>query len=274
MKPFRKYIQTSTSQGAKDPIILDTILVKKNLMKSKISVKKLDSQQMNLRSNKINNSNYETIKKFNDSKINIKYFTIHMRNNKERYTLIKNLERDLNHKINIFDAVDGNKIDLETLNLYDSNIKLNINFKFKGELGCYLSHLQLLKKISNNTNQDYSIILEDDCSVLRDYVHLNILHILDQINVDFDIIFLGNMNNNNGEHYRNNIYFVNNDTKLWGTYAYLVNNKNIYKIINLLYDIDNAIDIKFKKLIDNKELIGLVIFPQLMTQANIDSTIR
>jgi hypothetical protein len=38
-----------------------------------------------LRSSKINNSNYETIKKFNYSKFTVKYFIIHMKKNIERY---------------------------------------------------------------------------------------------------------------------------------------------------------------------------------------------
>ena len=55
--------------------------------------------------------------------------------------------KKLNKKINIFDAVIGKNININKLDEYDKNIKLNYKFKTKTELGCYLSHLMLIKNI-------------------------------------------------------------------------------------------------------------------------------
>jgi GR25 family glycosyltransferase involved in LPS biosynthesis len=63
---------------------------------------------------------------------------------------------------------------------------------------------------------------------------------------------------------------------LWGTHAYLINNKNAKKIYNKLLNMDLAIDNKFKKLIDDKELNGLTIYPILVDQERheYESSIR
>ena len=150
----------------------------------------------------------------------------------------------------------------------------NFNYRYKGEIGCYLSHLMLIKSLLN-INTGYTVIFEDDFKIIDNNLDLKINDILSSIDIDFDILYLGNLNNNHSNLYKNNIYYINLQQPLWGTHAYLINNKNIKKIYNSLLNMDKAIDNKIKENFDNKILNGLVIYPNLVNQNEIfNSTIR
>lgn len=76
-----------------------------------------------------------------------------------------------NIDIELVEAVDG-----MGLNLQDNELKKNVNpwnFKYlnektlRGVIGCCQSHLECYKKIIDDTNNDYSIIFEDDCCFIK-----------------------------------------------------------------------------------------------------------
>jgi hypothetical protein len=85
-------------------------------------------------------------------------------------------------------------------------------------------------------------------------------------NNDFDLLYLGNLNDNHGELIVDNIYKANDNQQLFGTHCYLVNNKNIDKIIDSTKIIDYAIDAKIHILSKKKELNVLVVYPVIATQ--------
>jgi GR25 family glycosyltransferase involved in LPS biosynthesis len=133
----------------------------------------------------------------------------------------------------------------------------------------------MLIKSLLNINTGYTVIFEDDFKIIDNNLDLKINDILSSIDIDFDILYLGNLNNNHSNLYKNNIYYINLQQPLWGTHAYLINNKNIKKIYNSLLNMDKAIDNKIKENFDNKILNGLVIYPNLVNQNEIfNSTIR
>ena len=144
----------------------------------------------------------------------------------------------------------------------------NINFKYNfiNEIGCYLSHLMLIKTLLNKVD-GYTVIFEDDFDIMDDNLHTHIINIINKTSDNFDIIFLGNLNNNYDIHIIDDIYSINKNIPLWGTHGYLINNKYATKIYNKLLNMDLEIDNKFKKLIDDKEINGLVIYPILVKQA-------
>lgn len=206
---------------------------------------------------------------FFDDKL-IDYHVIHMSNNKKRYDNINLMTNKINTKINIFEAIKGSEI----TNILDYDANINFNFKYNhiNEVGCYLSHLLLIKSLINS-NSKYTIIFEDDFNIKNNSFNNEVNNILDNID-DFDILYLGNLNNNHGNNYKNNIYYINKDEKLWGTHAYIINNKNAYKIYNNLLNLDLAIDNKYKYLIDNNLLNGYVIYPILVGIINDESSIQ
>ena len=84
-------------------------------------------------------------------------------------------------------------------------------------------------------------------------------------NDNFDIIFLGNTFDNVGLQYKENIYHIDKNKKTVGTFAYIINNKNIDKIISLTKLIDESIDIKLNNLIVSNLLNAYVVYPNVIS---------
>jgi GR25 family glycosyltransferase involved in LPS biosynthesis len=128
----------------------------------------------------------------------------------------------------------------------------------------------MLIKSLLNINNGYTVIFEDDV-VFKDTLHDDIEKIithLDILNLEWDIIYLGNITDNHKDNVVDNIYTVDGNNVCTGTHALLVNNKNSEKIYKSNCNIIHAIDFQYKINIDNKNLNGLVIYPQLCFQQN------
>jgi GR25 family glycosyltransferase involved in LPS biosynthesis len=145
-----------------------------------------------------------------------------------------------------------------------------ISFWKSGEIGCYLSHHMIIKNIMNSSLNGYTVIFEDDV-VFKDTLHDDIEKIithLDILDIEWDVIYLGNITDNHKDNVIDNIYTVDGNNVCTGTHALLVNNKNSEKIYKSNCNIIHAIDFQYKINIDNKNLNGLVIYPQLCFQQN------
>jgi glycosyl transferase family 25 len=212
-----------------------------------------------------------------------KYYVIHMSKNILRYKNIKNQEKNANIKIEIFEAFDGSKINIYNLgddikikipwSTHRYNVEKDKNIKKKimnGEIGCYLSHLNLLKKIANSDYNGWTIVFEDDFNLKNNFKN-KLNKILKNINnEDIDIIYLGNVNQfycSKGK-FKENLCYP--DTP-WGTQGYMVNKKSAKKIYDLIKYIDEPIDNKYITLMNNKKIKGLVVIPLLVNQDNEDT---
>jgi len=200
----------------------------------------------------------------------------------ERIENIKNQEKKINNKIEIFDAVNGLNLDINDLknnNILANENTLSENYNHKmGEIGCYLSHLNIYKKIKENNKKGYTIIFEDDFLIdsenLLDEVK-KAINILNTKNIDFDFLFLGNTLNNHGENIADNLYYIDKNVYLYGTYGYIINNKNIDKIIDNLNKIIKPIDNSIQDLSYDKVFNTIVIYPGLVNhQKELKSTIK
>jgi len=218
----------------------------------------------------------------NNNKID--YHVILMSSNLERSENIVKMKKKIDKNIKHFEAIMGadllnnNQLDINKIIKYDNKINFSFSYKYINEVGCYLSHFVLIKSLLDSP-YDYTVIFEDDFYILNDNFNEQLNKILDSIDIDFDLLYLGNFTNsaepyNYGNNYKNNIYYINKNNDLYGTHAYVINNKKIKKIYNYLLDFNLAIDNKYKYLIDNNLLIGLVIYPILVIQNNLHSTIR
>jgi|Laugresbdmm110sn_2_1035109.scaffolds.fasta_scaffold01045_3 hypothetical protein len=210
----------------------------------------------------------------NDSKYDI--FTISLRHNNRIENINKQQEK-LNKKIEIFDAVKGDKLNLNELikqQILSPTANLDTNeIKKKRQIGCYLSHYNIYKTIKNDNR--YTIIFEDDLIIKTDNL-LNkineILKILNDKNIDFDILYLGNLKNNHGKQIQDNIYEVDLKTDLWGLHGYLINNKNINNIINETKIIDMPIDNRIFESIKENKIKSIVIYPNLIEQGGASTS--
>jgi glycosyl transferase family 25 len=213
----------------------------------------------NLINNYINNYN------------NIDIYVISLRH-KERLNNIEIQKNKININISnfmIYDAVNGNNLDLNQL--VESNLLSEIFMKGneirKREIGCYLSHYNIYNKIKETNKNGYSIIFEDDFILEIDNFieEINILlNDLKNKNIDFDLLFLGNLNNNHNEHVLNNVYTINNNELLIGCYSYLINNKNINKIIENTNFIDMPIDTKLNNLSKSNKINIMLLYPVIV----------
>jgi GR25 family glycosyltransferase involved in LPS biosynthesis len=136
----------------------------------------------------------------------------------------------------------------------------------KGEIGCYLSHLYLLKKIANSDYDGWTIIFEDDLvldNTFKDELH-KILIDLDG-NENVDMIYLGNTSQNHCKKglFKNNLCYP--DTP-YGTQAYMVNKRSAQKIYELIKFVNNPIDVNYDLLMKSGEINGLVVIPTLVNQ--------
>jgi GR25 family glycosyltransferase involved in LPS biosynthesis len=194
---------------------------------------------------------------------------------KERIQNIKEQERKINDRITRFKAVNGLKLDINELiknNILDKNYNLcgpkNSNHS-KREIGCYLSHLNIYKKIKKDNKKGYTIIFEDDFLVnspnLKDDVRKSIDK-LNRKNIDFDYLYLGSTRINYGENIIDNLHYVNPKQNLFGTHAYVINNKNIDKIIDNVKIIKRPIDVIIHDIGKNHIFNIVIMYPYTVTQ--------
>jgi len=205
----------------------------------------------------------------------IDLFVISLRH-ENRMINIKNQEKKIGKTIHIFDAVKGDHLDEEKLiqeNVLSKNAMLNSDVKRrKREIGCYLSHLNLLKQIQDNSENGYTIIFEDDFDIKTDNFFKDVKKIIEDSNSNFDLIYLGNLNNNNGKKIKNNIYNIDINGSLIGMHGYLINNNSINKLIPLINFIEMPIDLIYEKLSKENKINTFVIFPTIVNQGGVQNS--
>ena len=193
----------------------------------------------------------------------------------DRIKNIKEQQKKIDTRIQLFDAVKGNDLDLTKYN----NIKIdafnNDKNQHKREIGCYLSHYNIYKTCKKT---GYTIVFEDDFLIdvdnLIDKINVSIKKLNDS-NIDFDIMYLGNhhWDKNFGTVIIDDLHKIGNGEGLGGTHAYVINNKNIDKIIKETEYIDKTIDMKIQFLADQKKLNVICTYPYYVKYIDTPSTI-
>lgn len=192
---------------------------------------------------------------------------------------LKNIEKQqekVGQPIQIFDAVKGDFVEVAPLiasGVLDKKYA-NPEKRQKREIGCYMSHLQLIQQVQQRSG--YTIIFEDDfdipnSSFLKDVS--TILQTLENKGIEFDLLFLGTSSNNKGELVADNIYKQNKETNLWGTYGYLVNNVHIPKILDAIKTMDTPIDNQYEAQGRQDKLTILMVNPAIVNHQDLGSTI-
>jgi len=197
---------------------------------------------------------------------------------------LKNIEDQqakINIPIQILDAVKGDDLNLD--DLIESGIVLkentlhNDNKVKMREIGCYLSHIKMYETI--NKNYKYTILFEDDFNIVVPNLLEKItesIAILNEKNIDFDIMYLGNhnWNTNFGTFIQNDLYKLdNNPGGVSGTQGYVIHNKNIHKIIKNMKPIDKQIDIQIQQLANQHLLNVISTYPYIVTTIDTPSDI-
>ena len=217
------------------------------------------------------NSYYHFSETFTKENMKLEAYVITLRH-EARLKNIEEQQKKLPLPIQLVDGVKGDKLNLDEL--VSKNI-LNPNASFlqlpihKRVVGCYLSHVSVYEKIKTSSTGNYSIIFEDDftihCEDLISEIQ-KIISTLNEKNIQFDIIYLGNSSNNKGANIQDNIHHFDKNCEVNGTHGYIINNKSIDKIIEYTKIINDPIDTTFQFLGRDDKLNLIVIDPVLVQQ--------
>lgn len=121
-------------------------------------------------------------------------FVINLKRSEERLKKFQERAQKESIPVSIWEAVDGPRLDWQTLNDAGASFWAleNLTKKRKGELGCFLSHRSLwysLQKISHKDNTGY-LILEDDVQFAEGFLQ-KLSSVLRYVPSNWDIVYVG-----------------------------------------------------------------------------------
>ena len=195
-----------------------------------------------------------------------KFYFINLDKSKDRLDLMLKYSKDLNLKLERFPAVYGSNLNRNNLiekGILDKNNKLG-----NGEIGCFLSHINIWKKALKRKYK-YILILEDDI-IFTDNFKNNLIKYYNQVPDNWDIIHLGG-SRIKGKLINKNIIKPVFDEKIsgennMGTYAMLLSRKGIKKLLDIVIPIKNPIDMQIA--LNNKKLNIYYTEPKLIVPNN------
>ena len=151
-------------------------------------------------------NNYKVLKESFDFEIN-KKIDVNIINLKKDTERLKIIKQNIPFKFyNIFNAFNGNNIEenINGIEYFNEFKKLDSKLN-NGQIGCFISHLLLWKKMIDE-NIEYMFILEDDALFSYDF---NIIYNYIQKNIDKysdGILYLGGRYNDNFKPINKNLY--------------------------------------------------------------------
>lgn len=181
-----------------------------------------------------------------DHKFN--YYIINLDRNPERLNnfLHSFYVSDLyDQKLNRFQAYDGKLLKLEN-HIKDSRIldgiynteinkyRLKHNQLTRGAVGCYLSHLELIKYTSQSNLP--SLIFEDD-AIMYPHIGKKIEQLLKTVPDNWDVLLVGYIC-----HQCQGLADYVKVKNFWGNHGYIVNKKGAKKLLQYAYPITIQID--------------------------------
>lgn len=186
----------------------------------------------------------------------MKAFVINLERRKDRYEYVMNNYKSNNYTLEVIKAYDGKicennsdeytKIKENFLESIQNNLGKKEKYPYnmfgdlkKGELGCFLSHIIIWKKIIDE-NIDKALIFEDDC-VFNCNFENKLQKILLELPYEFNIIWLGgktcdNYSSSLNKQISENISIFNEDFP-YGAFTYLLSLECAKKLYNYAHNI-------------------------------------
>ena len=145
------------------------------------------------------------------------------------------------------------------------------NLKTKGQLGCYLSNLEIIKEAYTKQVENF-LILEDDVEFVHGFQVL-FEDCYRDVPKDWDILFVGGYEKNKGpyENIKNKIYKTGDH---WGTHCYLLSKTGIEKLYKYLTTNPIEWEIDMLMIHHMPDLIKYSIHPTLAYQKPFKSSTR
>ena len=164
----------------------------------------------------------------------------------KKINIINELHNSNINNYKIIEAVNGNDLDKSVINNINND---SIERKLRnGEIGCYLSHVNVWNSFLFNESSNYCLILEDDAVFNLQQFKLN--NIIDELtDLNIDILYLtDNCDGWFGESECKNGSFISNDIFNpkrigYGLYGYIINKKAAKYLISKSKPITRPIDV-------------------------------
>lgn len=140
----------------------------------------------------------------------------------------------------------------------------------RGAVGCFVSHVQVMKALIQDMDVDYYIVFEDDAKPLTKDVLERIQLLLTHEQNDWDMILIGGTSLKSGRvqsPYCKKIYYF------WGLYGYIISKSGAKRILQHIFPIDMQIDSKLSKLALQKKINILMTKDPIFTHS-AESTIQ
>lgn len=189
------------------------------------------------------NNNLKKIENFSMDKL--EKYIINLDTRKDRFDITNNLLNQYDFKnVLRFPAIKGKDISIDELNkIIEPSAMKSILDNYRtdhhelsyGAVGCYLSHINIWKKLVNN-DLDYIIIFEDDANPKFNFTELQ--QIIKNVPNDWDIIFFGGIYNDYNI-IKDNIVKLK---RFYETHAYIINKKGALKLLTNAFPIKKQID--------------------------------
>jgi glycosyl transferase family 25 len=242
-------------------IFLILILINKYSIEGYDNIKR---KRKNLKNNKF-------IEQFNSDEFDVQL--IHMKKNTDRLINFNNYyyNSDMKFKkFEIFPAIIGKEINLieyvsskgyqQILMTEKTKTRIHHYDLTRGAVGCYLSHLNIYKKLLES-NYKYTIVFEDDVIMAADFYE-RLLYGLSVIPDDWDILLLGVMCLKCD--IEKDYIKIN---RFWGTHGYLIKKEGARKLIEYLdKPLSKQIDADLSLLIKRKLINVYGINPIIVAQ--------
>ena len=201
-----------------------------------------------------------------------KVYVINLDDSKDRLQYMEEQCDKCDLQFERFPAINGKKLNKELLRKQGL---LATDKMMIGAIGCSLSHINIWKKVLNNTNYQNILVLEDDCIIDPNFWN-KFNSYKSQIPKNFDILYLGG-SNIYGKKISKNIlkpkFYSKNSTHNTGMYAMLINRKVLQKLIDSNTPIDDNIDQVLKNKLFNK-INTYYVFPPLIKHNNEFDSMR
>ena len=152
-----------------------------------------------------------------------KIYCINLDRRKDRWIEATNEFNKINCKVGRFSAIDGKK-----LKIIDTEKKIN-----NSEIGCFMSHYQILKKIVNSEGDKF-LILEDDI-VFNNNFNDNFFLYEKQLPDDWDMVYMSGNNTKPMIKITDNVYKTNGTLAL---HSYFIKKKTAIDLIKLISESD------------------------------------
>ena len=181
-------------------------------------------------------------------------------NHPERKKQFLHLKKKL-PQLKAFPAIMGNALSKKDIqSLFKKKIldRWSISFSLMGEIGVYLSHLQILKDFVLS-KQKYCLIFEDDMHLEKKF-KIDLKSALQECPAGWDLLYLyANPEQKKLSTTIKGKNYILKAPRLWGACAYLVSQKGAKKIIDNIQPMRvNPIDEHFGNLVDQKKLRAFV----------------